>query len=327
MANKYDIMLMPEFGGWMIEAVPKAPYDSLIDAGELLSCEEKLHYRRFALQKFCKEKGVQIVSLANAPSLGTPNHIQFEDSDYNKLVKENMNNLPEINESSKSRFAVDKSINNHPRFSGLVKSIRERRGEKVDIRVPIFKDEKTNVTVPTEDEPYPGQIYMDSMHFGMGQCCLQITYECQSINHARYLHDMLLPWTGIMAALSASGPIQKGKLSDYDLRWTVIEQSVDCRTKEERDPSSSQFIPKSRYSAMNHYISNHGYVKESHQDGKTLRFNPEYKELLMKEAGIDDRLAEHVAKLFTRDPVPAYEGEFIKDQIDDNDLVAHFENI
>jgi glutamate--cysteine ligase catalytic subunit len=80
------------------------------------------------------------------------------------------------------------------------------------------------------------------------------------MNHARYLHDMLLPFTGIMAALSASGPIQKGKLSDNDLRWTVIEQSTDCRTDSERDPKSSEFIPKSRYSAMNHYISDHQYV-------------------------------------------------------------------
>lgn len=78
---------------------------------------------------------------------------------------------------------------------------------------------------------------------------------------------MLLPFTGIMAALSASGPIQKGKLSDYDLRWTVIEQSVDCRTKEERDPKSEKYIPKSRYSSINNYISNHEYVKDSHNDG------------------------------------------------------------
>jgi len=27
---------------------------------------------------------------------------------------------------------------------------------------------KTNMTEPTEAEPYPGEIYMDAMHFGMG---------------------------------------------------------------------------------------------------------------------------------------------------------------
>ena len=38
-----------------------------------------------------------------------------------------------------------------------------------------------------------------------------------------------------------------------------------------------------------------------------------HKQMLKKEGGLDDRLAEHVAKLFTRDPVPAYEGEFMDD--------------
>ena len=42
---------------------------------------------------------------------------------------------------------------------------------------------------------------------------------------------------------------------------------------------------------------------------------------------IDDRLAEHIARLFVRDPVPSYEGEHIQDQIDDKDLVSHFENL
>ena len=29
----------------------------------------------------------------------------------------------------------------------------------------------------TECNPYEGMIYMDAMHFGMGLCCLQLTYE------------------------------------------------------------------------------------------------------------------------------------------------------
>jgi len=31
---------------------------------------------------------------------------------------------------------------------------------------------------------------------------------------------------------------------------------------------------------------------------------------MLKEAGIDDVLAKHVASLFTRDPIPAYSKEF-----------------
>ena len=49
--------------------------------------------------------------------------------------------------------------------------------------------------------------------------------------------------------------------------------------------------------------------------------------MLRENTDIDDRLADHVARLFTRDPVPAYEGEFLENQIDDTDLVSHFENL
>jgi hypothetical protein len=36
------VVLMPEFGGWMIEAVPTEPYMSIADPKILLSCEEKI---------------------------------------------------------------------------------------------------------------------------------------------------------------------------------------------------------------------------------------------------------------------------------------------
>jgi glutamate--cysteine ligase catalytic subunit len=137
---------MPEFGGWMIEAVPSKPYDSLIDAAELLSCEEKLHSRRNVLDEFCADHGMQIVSLSNAPSLGTKDHIIIDDEDLAKAIQEHEGDLSEINPSSKSKFVIDSTINPHPRFAGLVKSIREKRGEKVEIRVPIYQDEFTNMT-------------------------------------------------------------------------------------------------------------------------------------------------------------------------------------
>ena len=84
-----------------------------------------------------------------------------------------------------------------------------------------------------------------------------------------------------MAAISGSAPIYKGKLSDNDMRYTVIEQSVDCRKREEKDPANMKpeefnhevkegpedtscckdnknfYIQKSRYSSTSHYISNH----------------------------------------------------------------------
>jgi len=129
-----------------------------------------------------------------------------------------------------------------------------------------------------------------------------------------YLYDQLAAFTGIFAALSAAGPLQKGKISDYDLRWSVIEQSVDCRRSEERDPTNEKYIPKSRYSSINHYISDHEFVKDEHNDGEEIKFDKEYFDFLKRECpGMSDRLAEHFAKNFIRDPVPMYEGELIDD--------------
>ena len=89
LASDHEINLMPEFGGWMIEAVPSKPYDSIIDAAQLLSCEQKLHVRREVLDEYCINQGMQIVSLANVPSLGTTDHIILDDKDYERLVNEN----------------------------------------------------------------------------------------------------------------------------------------------------------------------------------------------------------------------------------------------
>lgn len=33
------------------------------------------------------------------------------------------------------------------------------------IRIPLFKDKNTNLTQATEDEPFPGDIYMDAVNF------------------------------------------------------------------------------------------------------------------------------------------------------------------
>ena len=127
--------------------------------------------------------------MANVANMGTKDYIMLQDETLAQQVASQAGDLSGLNPSSRSKFVIDSTINPHPRFAGLVKSIRQRRGEKVEIRVPLYKDVNTDMTTVTEDEPFPGEIYMDAMHFGMGQSCLQITYECQTLNHARYLHD------------------------------------------------------------------------------------------------------------------------------------------
>lgn len=175
------------------------------------------------------------------------------------------NGVQESNPRTLGEFIPEFTSSPHPRFLGLAQSIRERKGEKVKILSPLFIDSNTS-TEPTETEPYPGFIYMDAMHFGMGNSCLQITYETQNINHGRYLYDMLIPFTPVISALSLASPIFKSKLSAHDFRFEVIEQSVDCRTKEETDPKSLHYLPKSRYSPVSLYISDHQFVLDADND-------------------------------------------------------------
>lgn len=110
---------MPEFGGWMVEAVPTKPYSSTIDAGELLSCEVKLYQRRKVLDEFFSKYGMFIASFANAPGLGTDKHIEILDQDLKAKVAENQNDLSSLNKHSISKFTIDATINTHPRFGGV----------------------------------------------------------------------------------------------------------------------------------------------------------------------------------------------------------------
>lgn len=41
-------------------------------------------------------------------------------------------------------------------------------------------------------------IYLDAMGLGMGCSCLQVTFQAQSIDEARFLYDQLTPLTPIM---------------------------------------------------------------------------------------------------------------------------------
>jgi glutamate--cysteine ligase catalytic subunit len=158
---------------------------------------------------------------------------------------------PATGSRSRSQFIPDEAINPHIRFPTLAANIRSRRGSKVAINVPVFYDENTprpfiDPTIDYDRHLYPedddvrigaakeGHIYMDAMGFGMGCCCLQITFQAKNISEARILYDRLCPLGPIMLALTANTPILKGFLTDFDVRWNVISGAVDDRTEEER---------------------------------------------------------------------------------------------
>lgn len=72
-----------------------------------------------------------------------------------------------------------------------------------------------------QNDAIPGKIHMDSVVFAGACQCLQVTFEAQNIDHCRYMHDQLLPFTPLISAVSANSPIFKGQLANIDMRWPV----------------------------------------------------------------------------------------------------------
>ncbi|CAH2068772.1 unnamed protein product, partial [Iphiclides podalirius] len=304
----------PEYGAYMIEGTPGKPYGGLLAHFNIV--EANMQYRR-AEASTLLSNGEVLMSITNFPRLGCPN---FTSPPYAPNPKSGV---------TLSHYFPDEAIfPGHPRFKTLTSNIRERRGEKVAINIPIFKDINTKIPVDNSHVLEPGVaqpdcVYMDAMGFGMGCCCLQLTFQACCITEARTLYDQLAPLCPIMLALSAASPIYRGHLTDVDCRWNVISASVDCRTKEERglEPlKDNKFrIQKSRYDSIDSYLSpDH----EKYNDIPIVHDAAIYRRL--REGGIDHPLALHVAHLFIRDTVSLFSERVNQDDENDTD---HFENI
>lgn len=254
---------------------------------------------------------------------------------------------------SKSLFFPDAAINHgHPRFRTLSQHICDRRGIPPNIQLPIYRDTDTptpfvenffesmnldrgklspealesfrQVAVEREAKfRKPDHVYMDAMGFGMGCCCLQVTFQAANICEARMLYDQLTPLCPILMALSAASPAFRGYLTDVDCRWSVISGSVDDRTEAEitgKDPLTGQEtrrIPKSRFDSVDLYI----YPGNEVYNDVPFVKDERYYDQLIKE-GVDSLLAEHISHLFIRDPLVLFKE---KVNIDDTKESDHFE--
>ena len=314
----------PEYANYMIEATPGEPYAHQINNFNKL--EANMRLRRKQAQDILGEDEF-VMSITSFPHLGCEN---FTWPNYTSTPHEGI---------TRSLFFVDQAIyQDHPRFAALSKNIRERRKSKVAINVPIYIDKNTprpfiedlnkyNDSPEIDSESKKAakidHIYMDAMGFGMGCCCLQMTFQAQSIDEARHLYDQLAPLTPIMTALSASSPIWRGYLADVDCRWNVISGSCDDRTKEELGESpliNDRFrIPKSRYDSISCYISQQGH---KYNDIELVK-DEEIKQMLL-DNGIDEYLSNHMAHLFIRDPVVLFAEKL---EINDEEDTDNFENI
>ncbi|XP_042328925.1 glutamate--cysteine ligase catalytic subunit isoform X3 [Sceloporus undulatus] len=308
----------PEYGSYMIEGTPGQPYGGTMS--EFNTVQDNMRKRRQEAASVLKQNEA-VCTVTSFPRLGCPG---FTIPEYDPT--------PVETGASKSLFFPDEAINKHPRFSTLTRNIRHRRGEKVVINVPIFKDKNTPSpfveTFPYDDgeaarAAKPDHVYMDAMGFGMGNCCLQVTFQACSISEARCLYDQLATICPIVMALSAAAPFYRGYVTDIDCRWGVISASVDDRTREERglEPlkNNRYRINKSRYDSIDSYLSECG---EKYND-IDLTVDKEIYDRLVKE-GIDHLLAQHIAHLFIRDPLTLFEEKIHLDDANESD---HFENI
>lgn len=226
-------------------------------------------------------------------------------------------------------------------------NIRERRGCNVLINVPIYRDLHTpspfledysksinldwsalsgqkcgeieKIVEKREKElRQPDQIYMDAMGFGMGCCCLQVTFQAATICEARILYDQLTPLCPILMALSAASPIFRGFLTDRDCRWSVISSSVDDRTQTELTGTGQKGrIPKSRFDSVDLYLCPNN---NKFNDIAVVVDEEIYKQLINE--GVDHFLARHIAHLFIRDPLVIFKEKLYLDDTKEND---HFE--
>jgi glutamate--cysteine ligase catalytic subunit len=193
----------------MVEGTPGKPYGALLAHFNIV--ESSMKYRREEIKSLLKPDEA-VMSLTNFPRLGSP-QFSFPSFDVHP-------NDPES--AAQSLFFPDEAIfDGHPRFKTLTRNIRQRRGEKVSINVPVYKDDNTKVPVEGSIPSLPDYIHLDAMGFGMGCSCLQLTFQACNIDEARYLYDQLTPLCPILLALTAASPIWRGYLSDIDCRWNV----------------------------------------------------------------------------------------------------------
>jgi len=190
-------------------------------------------------------------------------------------------------------------------------------------------------------------IHMDAMAFGMGCCCLQITFQAKDIDESRFMYDQLAVMAPIMMALTASTPVLKGRLSDTDCRWGIISESVDDRTPAERgrkDPNApypdlnghgQRRIYKSRYDCISTYIYQAASTASEQINGLADRLLNMYNDIpvpiepetyrQLRENGVDPALAQHVSHLFIRDPLVVFNGAV--EELDDERQTDHWESI
>lgn len=86
---------------------------------------------------------------------------------------------------------------NTPLFHGTV-SEQEKVAALLGGTVAVVDDTQVNGESTPEEDPNPDRkgslraaVHMDAMAFGMGCCCLQITFQAKDVDESRFIFDQL----------------------------------------------------------------------------------------------------------------------------------------
>lgn len=137
---------VPEYGAWMVEATPNRPYTGYTN--DLLRVERNMRLRRRRILTVLGENEIA-PTISIFPLIGS----QGDDGSVPAM--------PVGGPRTESAYISDGIINPHPRFGTLTANIRQRRGSKVNIRVPLFRD----VNTPEFAD------YMAAPNGDVGGCC------------------------------------------------------------------------------------------------------------------------------------------------------------
>jgi len=179
----YNASWKPEYAKYMIEGTPGLPYGSTLS--DLLKVEDNMKLRRELIREKLKPNDI-VVSITAFPTLGAPDFLYpncYRPHPDPKLISLSPEHFKNLNDDiskyesqlpledildnmkpscSQSLYIPDQAITDHARFPTLTANIRQRRGSKVAINLPIYKD---HLTPQPFREPIPESITSFVEHF------------------------------------------------------------------------------------------------------------------------------------------------------------------
>lgn len=139
-----------------------------------------MKYRREEVNELLPSDEV-LMTLSNFPRLGTPN------CTWPIYKPKSESGL------SRSLYFPDEAISTcYLRWGALTQNIGKRRGKKINIDVPVFKDKNTQIPVDGAPADKPDAVHMDAMGLGLSCCSLQVTVQVKILCYIRRLLILMM---------------------------------------------------------------------------------------------------------------------------------------